>query len=177
MKNWFSQVKATDTKIWIILYLIVGAVLSYFVAFIYPPKKILIDAPATVQWVTFGSSMIGVVLALFVTTYIGYFVYWLAQHFMDVPLLDKKQVKRSFYLTTCISDVIINFVHLILVIITGGFLQTAATTTLSVLSALLMAILIYAFFVYLLQNIKLGRVIAVVILVLNLLPVVGQILK
>ncbi|WP_157059107.1 hypothetical protein [Loigolactobacillus rennini] len=39
MKNWFSQVKATDTKIWIILYLIVGAVLSYFVAFIYPPKK------------------------------------------------------------------------------------------------------------------------------------------
>ncbi|MFC6169313.1 hypothetical protein [Loigolactobacillus jiayinensis] len=75
MKKWFKQVSANDTKIWVALYLVVGMVMSYFVAFIYPPKKLLVDAPAMVKWITFGSSAIGLIVGLFFSTYVGYLIY------------------------------------------------------------------------------------------------------
>ncbi|MFD1317152.1 hypothetical protein [Loigolactobacillus zhaoyuanensis] len=172
MKKWFSQVSASDTKIWVGLYIVVGMVLAYFVAFIYPPKKLLAGAPAMVKWITFGSSAIGLLLGLFVSMYIGYLIYFLLRNILHEEPADKTATKRSFYLTTCISGVLISLIHLVLIIVTGGMINSTSTMVLAVISSIVTAWLIYEFFVQLLKKVKLGRAVALTLFVVNLVPTI-----
>lgn len=177
MKKWFSQASANDTKIWITLYFVVDLVLAYFVAFVYPPKALLVNAPAMVKWVTFGSSAIGLVIGLFLSTYIGYLIYFIWRSILHEEPANTAATKRSFYLTTCLSGVLVSLVHLVMIIITGGVINQTVTIILAVVSAIVTAALIDAFFTALLHKIKLGRAVALTLLVINLIPTIIGLFK
>ncbi len=177
MKKWFKQVSANDTKIWVALYLVVGMVMSYFVAFIYPPKKLLVDAPAMVKWITFGSSAIGLIVGLFFSTYVGYLIYFIWRNILHENPTEKAATKRSFYLTTCISGVLISLIQLVTIIATNGVTNQTATLILAVVGSIVTAVLIYIFFTELLHKVKLGRAIALTLFVINLIPTVIGLFK
>ncbi|MFD0898094.1 hypothetical protein [Loigolactobacillus binensis] len=172
MKKWFSQVSANDTKIWVALYLVVGMVMTYFVAFVYPPKKLLANAPALVKWVTFGSGAVGLAVGLFFSTYIGYLIYLIWRSVLHEEPTAKAATKRSFYLTTCIVGVLISLVHLVTIIATNGVINQTVTLVLAVISSIVTAWLIYEFFTHLLHNVKLGRAVALTLFVVNLIPTI-----
>lgn len=177
MKKWFSQASANDTKIWVTLYFLVDLVLAYFVAFVYPPKALLVNAPAMVKWVTFGSSVIGLVIGLFLSTYIGYLIYFIWRSILREEPAERAATKRSFYLTTCISGILVSLVHLVTIIITGGVTNQTVTIVLAVVGSIVTAALIDAFFTQLLRKVKLGRAVALTLLVINLLPTIWSLIK
>ncbi|MCP8857041.1 hypothetical protein [Latilactobacillus fuchuensis] len=173
MKKWFSQVTAQDTKIWVSLYLVVSLVGLVFGAFIMVPAVIK-TAPAMVRWVTFWSGSVGIVIGLFVATYFGYLLYWIARKILKQEPVDKVLVKRSFYLTTSINGVVVGLVQLLLTVFGVAVDNKIMLVVAGLLGACFSAWLIAEFFKQLLKRAQLGQLVAGMVLVLRLLPIAWQ---
>ncbi|MGA3322816.1 hypothetical protein ACE5SO_18940, partial [Lactiplantibacillus pentosus] len=92
--------------------------------------------------------------------YIGYLIYFIWRSILHEEPANTVATKRSFYLTTCLSGILVSLVHLVMIIITGGVINQTVTIILAVVSAIVTAALIDAFFTALLHKIKLGRAVA-----------------
>jgi hypothetical protein len=171
MQTWFGQVGKKDTKIWVALYIIVGIVLAYFSTIVYPLSVLLAQMPGRVKFMLFIASILGLVLRLFIFTYVGYLVYLLLCSVLHEARADKTATKRSLYLAVCISSVIVDLLQLVAIIVTAGNISQILSIVLTGLNAVMLAYLSAHFFAQRLHKVHLGRALAVVLFILGLVPI------